>query len=64
MQRDFFDPPANELRIVGIGAATLHRAQQQIESCEHCHNDEAEIPFDWILDRVTGLLVARQPIIF
>jgi len=25
-----------------------------IESCEHCHPDDADIPFDWILDRVTG----------
>jgi hypothetical protein len=25
-----------------------------IESCEHCHTDDADIPFDWILDRVTG----------
>ena len=24
-----------------------------IESCEHC-NPEAEIPFDYILDRITG----------
>src|SRR2546429_2205781 len=24
-----------------------------IESCEHC-NPLAEIPFDWILDRITG----------
>jgi hypothetical protein len=24
-----------------------------IESCEQC-NPEAEIPFDWVLDRVTG----------
>jgi hypothetical protein len=25
-----------------------------ILGCESCHPDEAEIPFDWILDRVTG----------
>ena len=25
-----------------------------MESCEHCHPDDADIPFDWILDGVTG----------
>ena len=29
-------------------------AERLIESCEHCHPDDADIPFDWILDRVTG----------
>jgi hypothetical protein len=22
--------------------------------CEHCHEDDADVPFDWILDKVTG----------
>ena len=26
----------------------------QIDSCQHCHPDDAEIPFDWILQKVTG----------
>jgi hypothetical protein len=30
------------------------KAEQQIESCEHCHPDDAEIPFDWLLADVTG----------
>jgi hypothetical protein len=34
------------------GAATLRRAERLIESCEGC--DDAELPFDNILDRVTG----------
>jgi hypothetical protein len=25
-----------------------------IESCEECNPDGAEIPFDWILDRLTS----------
>ena len=29
---------------------TALKAEQQIESCEHCH--DAEIPFDWILSEV------------
>ena len=36
-----------------VGAATLREAEKLIESCEHC-NPGAEIPFDNILDRVTG----------
>src|SRR5262245_353016 len=30
------------------------KAQHLIESCEGCNPDSAEIPFDNILDRVTG----------
>jgi len=30
------------------------KAEQQIESCEHCHPANAEIPFDWLLAEVTG----------
>jgi hypothetical protein len=33
---------------------TLHKAEKLIESCEHCNPNGAEIPFDNILDRVTG----------
>jgi hypothetical protein len=31
------------------------------ESCEHCHPDDAEIPFDWILADVMG---QRGPVEF
>jgi len=41
--------------VVLIDAATLRKAEQFIESCESCNPDGAEIPFDVILDRVTGL---------
>jgi hypothetical protein len=34
-------------------AATLQKAQRMIAGCEAC-SDDAEIPFDNILDRVTG----------
>jgi hypothetical protein len=37
-----------------IKTATLHEAERLIESCEHCNPEGAEIPFDNILDRVTG----------
>ena len=54
MTRDFFDPPPEQQVIVLVETATLRRAERLIESCEHCNPDGAEIPFDNILDRVTG----------
>src|SRR5262245_43997093 len=44
--------PAIEL--VTVDPATAAIAGRQIESCEHCHADDAEIPFDWLLADVTG----------
>jgi hypothetical protein len=41
------------INIVALSAATIRRAQEAISSCEACNND-AELPFDWILDEVTG----------
>jgi len=40
--------------VVLINVATLHEAERLIESCEQCNPEGAEIPFDNILDRVTG----------
>jgi hypothetical protein len=37
-----------------VDSATLRKAEQLIQSCEHCNPEGAEIPFDVILDRVTG----------
>ncbi len=51
---DFFDPTPEEQNIVLVNAATLRNGEKLIESCEHCNPDGAEIPFDNILDRVTG----------
>jgi hypothetical protein len=42
------------IELVTIDSAVAKKAEQQIESCEHCHPDDAEIPFDWILAEVTG----------
>ena len=52
MPRNFFDPIPEEQRIVLINAATLRKAEKLIESCGHCNEEGAEIPFDNILDRV------------
>ena len=54
MSRDFFDPTPEQQNVVLIDVATLHKAKRLIESCEHCNPEGAEIPFDNILDRVTG----------
>jgi uncharacterized protein with PIN domain len=54
MIRDFFAPTPEEQIVVLVDAATLRQAERLIESCEHCNEESAEIPFDNILDRVTG----------
>jgi hypothetical protein len=48
------DLKPEQQNIIVIGAATLWEAEELLESCEHCNATGAEIPFDWILDRVTG----------
>jgi hypothetical protein len=52
--RDFsFDPTPEEQIVVLLEDADLRKAVQLIAGCEHCSED-AEIPFDNVLDRVTG----------
>jgi len=54
MSRDFYDPTPEQQNVILINPATLREAERLIESREHCNPDGAEIPFDNILDRVTG----------
>ena len=54
MPRDFFDPTPEQQNIALINAATLREAERLIESCEHYNLEGTEIPFDVILDRITG----------
>jgi hypothetical protein len=54
MEHEFFDPPADELQLIVVGEVTVVSALRMVLSCEHCRPDEAQIPFDWILDKVTG----------
>ena len=54
MPRSCFDPSPEEQTVVVIGTATLRDAVWLIESCEACNPDGAGIPFDHILDCVTG----------
>jgi hypothetical protein len=51
---DFFDPTLEDQVIVLIQEADLYNAEKFIESCEHCNPEDAEIPFDAILDRITA----------
>jgi hypothetical protein len=50
--REFFDPTPEQQNIVLINAGTRRKAQRMIAGCEAC--DGAELPFDNILDRLTG----------
>ena len=54
MPRDFFDSTPEQQNVVLIRAGTLRQAERRIESCGHCNVEEAQIPFDWVLDRITG----------
>ncbi len=49
------------IELVTVDPATAKKAEQQIESCEHCHPADAEIPFDWLLAEVTDISVQREP---
>jgi hypothetical protein len=39
---------------VRIDLATLRLAESQISSCEDCASQLAEVPFDYVLDSLTG----------
>ena len=52
MPRDFFDPTPEQQNVVRVSIATLHEAERLID--KHCNPEGAEIPFDNILDRITG----------
>src|SRR5262245_16723175 len=51
---EFFDPTPEERNIVVVTGPTLVEAEKLIDFCEQCKPEGAEIPFDNILDRVTG----------
>jgi hypothetical protein len=42
------------IELVPVDADVIREAEKLIEGCEHCCGEEADIPFDWILDKVTG----------
>jgi hypothetical protein len=45
---------AEETDVVFVNEATLLEAQNFLTGCEHCDSERAELPFDQILDAVTG----------
>jgi hypothetical protein len=51
--RDFFDPPVELQNVVLVDARTLRQAEKLIIGCEGCSPDDADLPFDNVLDRVT-----------
>jgi hypothetical protein len=46
MSGDFFDPTPEPQVVVLVQSATLRQAEALIESCEHCNEEDAQIPFD------------------
>jgi hypothetical protein len=46
-------PARPGVQLIKVDADVIRRAVKEIEWCEHCHPDDAEIPFDWILTEVT-----------
>src|SRR5689334_1897682 len=53
MPQEFFDPTPEQQKIVLNNSETLQKAQRMIAGCEAC-SEEAELPFENILDRLTG----------
>jgi len=51
---DFLDPAPEEQQVILVDAETLHEAEKLIESCEFCNKEVAEVPFDAVLDYITG----------
>lgn len=54
MAREFFGPPIEPNAVVLISNDTSALALNEVIGCEGCSN-EANIPFDWMLDLITGL---------
>jgi len=50
---EFFDPPLDQAEFVLIDPSTAERAALDVAGREGC-SEQADIPFDWILDRITG----------
>ena len=52
------------IEIVTVDAAQVREAEDKIEGLEHCHPDDAELPFDWLGHGTPwqgGLETARWP---
>ena len=63
MAREFFDPTPEQQKVVLIDALTLQKAQRMVAGCEACTED-AEIPFDNILESADGFRSERDGLRF
>ena len=50
----YHDPVPEHQNLIVVSGETVLKAAKLVESYETCNPISAEIPFDWILDRVTG----------
>ena len=56
MPREFFDPKPGDLEVFLVDARTVMEASLLVVSCEGCFKEDADFPFDWVLDHLTGRL--------
>src|SRR5262249_24309847 len=54
MSSKWFDPAPEEQNVVLVDEPIVRRAERWIRACEACKPHEAQMPFDWILDRITS----------
>ena len=47
-------PEWKKTTLVPVDAQTIRTAEREVVSCEACSPDTAEVPFDYILDSITG----------
>jgi hypothetical protein len=52
--REFLDPTPEAQNVVLVDARMVHRVDEMIIGCEACSPDDADLPFDWLLDLLTG----------
>jgi len=48
------EPVPEHQNLIVVSGETVLKAANLVGSCETCNPISAEIPFDWILDRVIG----------
>jgi hypothetical protein len=51
--REWFDPTPEQQNVVFVDEPTIRRAERWVKSCEGCTPAEAQVPFLWVLDRIT-----------
>ena len=53
MRHELFSPRIEDIDVVLVEEALLLEAQEYLSACEHCV-ENAALPFDYLLDAVTG----------